>query len=151
MSTKKLLSRGKNTVMPIVGDTLVEIRPSMCMLPALVFRALDRSEAEVTIEDRITLKRGDRERLLEGSKPGATFKPKKLAPLLELLGTEVVDAVALKEGQLCITFSNMLTLEVTSSTGFETWHFHYPRPGRPTGGGCDQLISVHGAFGHLIC
>jgi hypothetical protein len=148
--TKKLTSRGRHTVLPILGDTLVEIRLSMCSLPALVFKAADSNEAELTIEDSITLKRGDQERLLEGSKPGVSFNPKELAPLLELLGSEVTDAVAEKEGLLRIAFSNKLVLEVAPSHGYEAWHFHYPRPGRPVGGNREQAVALTGAHGHLI-
>ena len=148
--SKKLRSRGRHTVLPIVGDTLVAVRLSMCSLPALVFKAEDGSEAELTIEDCTTLRRGEREQLLEGSKPGSSFNPKELAPLLELLGSAVIDAVAEKEGLLRISFSNKLVLEVAPSHGYEAWHFHSPRPGRPAGGDRDQAIALHGGHGHLI-
>ena len=148
--SKKVTSRGRHTVLPIVGDTLVEIRLSMCSLPALVFKAEDGTEAELTIEDRTTLRRGDHERLLEGSKPGTSFNPKELAPMVELLGSTVIDAVAEKEGLLRISFSNKLVLEVAPSHGYEAWHFYSPRPGRPAGGDRDHAIALHGAHGHLI-
>src|SRR5262249_19390904 len=131
MMSKKLTSRGRHTVLPIIGDTLVEIRLNMCSLPALVFKAVDGSEAEITIEDCISLRRGDQERLLEGSKPGTSFNPKELAPVLEVLGSAVTDAVAEREGLLRIAFENKLVLEVVPSHGYEAWHFHSPRPGRP--------------------
>ena len=150
MMSKKLTSRGCHTVLPIVGDTLVEVRLSISSLPALVFKAEDGSEAELTIEDRTTLRRGEQEQLLEGSKPGSSFNPKKLAPLLELLGSAVIDAVAQKEGLLRIAFSNELVLEVAPSHGYEAWHFHSPRPGRPASGDREQAIALHGAHGHLI-
>jgi hypothetical protein len=148
--SKKLMSRGRHTVLPIVGDTLVEVRLSMRSLPALVFKKEDGSEAELTIEDCTTLRRGEQEQLLEGSKPGSSFNPKELAPLLELLGTEVIDAVAQQDGLLRVAFSNKLVLEIAPSHGYEAWHFHYPRPGRPMGGEHEQAISLHGAHGHLI-
>jgi len=150
MISKKLTSRGRHTVLPIVGDTLIEIRLSMCAMTALVFKAEDGSEAEITIEDCTTLWRGDQERLLEGSKPGTSFNPKELAPLLELLGITVTDAVAEREGLLRIAFANKLILEVAPSHGYEAWHFHSPRPGRPAGGDRDHAIALHGALGHLI-
>ena len=150
MISKKLTSRGRHTVLPIIGDTLVEIRLSVCHLPALIFKAEDDSEAEITIEDCTTLRRGDQERLLEGSKPGTSFNPKELAPLLELLGSTVTDAVAEKEGLLRIAFASKLVLEVAPSHGYEAWHFHSPCPGRPAGGDRDQAIALHGAHGHLI-
>jgi hypothetical protein len=137
-------------VLPIVGDTLVEVRLSICTSPACVFKGMDGGESELTIADCITLKRADQERLLEGSKPGEAFDPKALAPLLELLGNEVVDAVAEKNGQLRIGFSNQMILAVTPSHGHEAWHFQYPRPGRPAGGKLKHLVSLTGAYGRLI-
>jgi hypothetical protein len=133
-----------------VGDTLVEVRLSTCNLPALVFEAADRTQAELTIEDCISLTRGDQERLLEGSKPGATFNPKTLAPLLELLGCEVTDAVAYSDGRLRIAFSNELILGVEPSHGYEAWHFQCPRPGRSAGGSCEHVVGLTGAQGRLI-
>ena len=148
--SKRLTSRGRHTVLPIIGDTLVEVRLSMCSLPALVFKAEDSTEAEITIEDCTTLRRGTQERLLEGSKPGTSFNPKELAPLLELLGSAVTDAVAEREGLLRIAFENKLVLEVVPGHGYEAWHFHSPRPGRPAVGNREQAISLTGAYGHLI-
>lgn len=150
MMSKKLTSRGRHTVLPIIGDTLVEIRLSTCNPPALVFKAEDGSETELRIEDRMKLRRGDQEQLLEGTKPGSSFNPKELAPLLELLGCAVIDAVAEKEGLLRIAFSNKLVLEVVSSHSYEAWHFHSPRPGRPVGGDLNHAIILYGANGHLI-
>jgi hypothetical protein len=148
--TKKLTARGRHTVLPIVGDTLVEIRLNMRNDPALVFRAADDTEAELSIQDCICLRRGDQERILEGPKPGESFNPQELAPLLELLGSEVTDAVAEKEGRLRVAFSNKLVLEVIPSHGYEAWHFRYPRPGRPVGGNLERAIALTGAHGHLI-
>ena len=150
MMTKKLTSQGRHTVLPIVGDTLVEVRLNTSSLPALVFKAEDNTESDVTIEEITTLRRGDQERSLEGSKPGPGFNPGKLAPLLELLGSEVTEAVAEKEGMLRIAFSNKLVLEVAPSHDGEAWHFQYPRPGRPVGGSLDRSIALTGAHGHLI-
>jgi hypothetical protein len=148
--TKKLTPRGRHTVLPIIGDTLVEVCLSTCRPPTLVFKGADGSESELRIEDSITLNRGEQERLLDGSMPGESFKPETLSPLLELLGSEVMDAVAEKEGRLRVVFSNALTLVVASSRGYEAWHFQYPRPGRPTGGNLNQFVALTGAYGRLI-
>src|ERR1041385_3421599 len=125
MTARKLTRRGRHTVLPILGDTLVELRLSVCSALALVCRAPDGSEAEITIEDSICLRRGDQTRCLEGSKPGESFNPQALAPLLELLGSDVAEAVAEKEGRLRVAFSNELVLEVVPSHGYEAWHFCY--------------------------
>src|SRR5438105_1651558 len=45
MQTRRLTPRGRHSVLPIVGDTLVEVRLSTCNLPALVLEAADRTEA----------------------------------------------------------------------------------------------------------
>jgi hypothetical protein len=148
--TKKLSGRGRHTVLPIVGDALVEVRLSTRSLPALVFRAADGSESELRIADRLSLRRGECERVLEGSQPGATFNPKELSPLLELLGGEVRDAVAEEEGRLRVVFANQLVLEATPSADGEAWHFQYPRPGHPPGGKVGQFVALTGAPGRLI-
>ena len=137
-------------MLPILGDTLVEVRINTCCLPALFFKAEDESEAELTFEDCITLKSGNEERLLQGSKPGITFNPKGLAPLLELLGSQVTDAMAEKNGHLRVTFSNKIVLSVRSSDGYEAWHFQYPRSGRVIGSNVDRFVSLTGADGHLV-
>lgn len=150
MTARKLTARGRHTVLPILGDRLVELRLSVCSAPALVFRAVDDGEAEITIEDGICLRRGDQVRRLEGAKPGASFNSQALAPLLELLGSEVTDALAEQEGRLRVTFSNELVVEVVPSHGYEAWHFRYPRPGRPAGGTREQAVAVTGAHGRLV-
>lgn len=150
MLSRRLIDHGQFITLPIVGDTLAEVRLSIDSLPALVFKAVDGDEAEITIEDSITLTRGEQERTLEGAKPGESFNPKELAPLLELLGSEVMSAVADKGGHLRIAFSNKLILGIMSTSGYEAWHFQYPRPGRPVGGNRDDFIGLTGAYGHLI-
>src|SRR5262245_32446465 len=148
--TKKLTRRGLHTVLPIVGDSLVEVCLSTCRLPTLVFKAEDGTEAELTIKESILLKRGEQELFLTGSKPGETFDPKGLAPLLELLGSKVTDALAERIGPLHISFSDSLTLSIVPSHSCEAWHFQYPRPGRPIGGNIHHLVSVTGDHGRLI-
>jgi hypothetical protein len=147
---KKLALRGRNTVLPLVGDTMVEVCISTCRLPVLVFKAADGGESELTIEDRITLSQGGNERVLDGSKPGTTFNPRELSPLLDLLGIEAIDAIATVNGQLRVEFSNNLVLSILSTTGYEAWHFKYPRPGRPVGDNLRQIVALTGAYGHLI-
>jgi hypothetical protein len=145
MTARKLQARGRHTVLPIVGDMVVEIRLSVRTLPAIVFRAPDGGESEITVEDCIVLRRGNQEYVVQGPKPGTTFNPMALSPLLELLQSEVKDAVAEREGKLRIEFSNSLIMEVCSTTGYEAWHFQYPRPGRPKGADNVHHISLHGA------
>lgn len=143
---KKLTCRGTRTVLPIIGDTLVELRLFSDRWPAFVFGSQDDTESEIRIEDRLALARGDCELLVLKS----ILVPATLAPLLELVGCKVAEAIAERDGRLRLDFTNGLTLTVTPTTGFEAWHFQYPRPGCAAGGNLDRLVSVTGAFGHLI-
>ena len=52
-----------------------------------------------------------------------------MSPLLELIGASVAEAVAYANGVLELLFSNSITLETFSTTGYEAWHFQFP-PGR---------------------
>jgi hypothetical protein len=147
---KKLLSRGQHTVLPLAGDRLVEISFSTASFPVLVFAASDGLGSELRVHDRIILRRGESEQVLDGAKPGETFNPKTLSPLLELLGTEVREAIAEKQGRLRLHFSNDLYFEVPVTGAGEAWQFQYPRPGRPYSQGTGRALSVIGAPGRLI-
>ncbi len=146
--SKKLVKRGRHTVLPITPDILVELQ--LGQMTTLVFRAGDGSESELRIEDRIVLSRGTHELVLEGSKMGESFNPRELGPLLELLGCEVEDAIAEHDGLLSIRFSNQLTLAIRSTTGYEAWHFQSPRPGRPAGGPTGKFVGLSGGPGRLL-
>jgi hypothetical protein len=134
--SKKLVQRGRHLVLPIVGDTVRELK--LGRLTTVVFSAESSVESELQIEEAITLIRGHHELTLEGSKPGGTWNPKALGPLLDLIGCRVVDALAEQEGLLRITFSNGLVMEIRPSTGYEAWHFHSPP------------ITLRGAGGRLL-
>ncbi len=148
--TKTLRRAGRHTILPVVGDTLVELTIGVSKLPLFVFRAEDGGESELRIEDCLLVMRDDHEILKVESKRNARFDPQGLSPLLCLLGCEVTEAIAEESGRLRVDFSNGFQLRVTPTTGFEAWHFQFPRPGRPVGGPLDQLIAITGAHGHLI-
>jgi Family of unknown function (DUF6188) len=141
--------RGRHTILPLVGDTLVELCLSTRILTTLVFEASDRSQAELVLEDAVLLRRGRDEHLLDGTKPGSTYNPRLLCPLLELLGKRVTEAIAEEGGLLRITFSDSLELEVAPSTGYESWNYRYPRSGRAVGGSVAKPLSVIGCLGSL--
>ncbi|MCP4251730.1 MAG: hypothetical protein GY778_32245 [bacterium] len=145
---KKLAKRGQHTVLPIRGGILSEMTFSVDRSPIFVFRS-DEAESEVEIEDQIVLVRGSAEELLPYSKPGSSFDPKRLGRVLDLLGLRVNDALAMKDGTLQIEFAGGLILKVTSTTGYEAWHFCLHRSGRP-GSDPGHQITLHGAAGHLI-
>lgn len=143
---KKLSGRGRHTTLPIIGDMVLELK--LGRMTALVFKSDEDGESELLIEEPIAFIRGSHERMLTGSKPGETWNPRELAPLLELIGCTVVDALAEKEGRLRITFSDELVLEVRPETGYEAWHFHYPRAGY-LGREVGEPIPLIGAVGRL--
>ena len=145
---KRLTKRGGHTALPISGGILSEMIFSIDSCFVLIFRG-EEEESQVTIEDEIVLLHGSAEHLLPHSKPGACFDPEQLKPVLDLLGLRVSDALALKDGTLQIEFEGNFMLKVTSTTGYEAWHFQLPRPGRPASGSGHQ-VSLHGAAGHLI-
>jgi hypothetical protein len=145
----KLQRRGRHTVLPIIGDTLAELRLSAARAPALGFQAPDGSESEITVHDGIALRRGDCDLMLPDSEADA-MHPMSLSPLLELIGSTVTDAIAEETGRLQIEFSNKLVLSVCPTGGSEAWHFQFPRPGRPAGGDVSQCVSVIGTHGRLI-
>jgi hypothetical protein len=147
---KRLGRRGRHTVLPLVGDTLVELCLGTHRSTTLVFEDTDGGQSELVLEDAVLLRRGRDERVLDGAKPGATYNPKLLSPLLELLDGRVTDAIAEEGGLLRITFSDGLDLVVVPSTGHESWHYRHPRPGRPVGGSLARPLSVTGCHGHLI-
>ena len=145
---KRLTKRGEHTALPISGDILSEMIFSIDSCFVLVFRG-EEEESQVTIEDEIVLLHGSAENVLTHSQPGASFDPKRLKPVLDLLGLKVSDALALKDGTLQIEFEGNFMLKVASTTGYEAWHFHLPRPGRPASG-LGHQVSLSGAAGHLI-
>jgi hypothetical protein len=150
-SQKKYCERkGENLILPIVGDIASEIVLSMRQQPCLIFRDTDGNESQISFEESILLSRDGRDAELTGSKPGVTFNPRSLSPLVELLGSEVTEAIAYREGALWISFSSRHALNVVPNSGYEAWHFQYPRPGRPIGGKLEHFVSVTGADGRLI-
>jgi hypothetical protein len=146
---RSLATRGRHTVLPIEGSLLAEVCLAIDRIVALVFRDPAGNEAEVTVEDKIVLARGTEERVLEACRPGTSFDPKGLHPLLNLLGSRVREAIAQHTGELRITFADGLVLQITSTTGHEAWHFAKPRPGRPISSPGPH-IGITGAAGRLI-
>lgn len=152
---KKIAQRGKHLTLPLVGDTVSEICLGISTPATLIFQDAAGGHSQLQFEEAITLHHDGADLYLLGSRPGSTFDPKQLHPLLGLLGTNVVDAWAHKAGALEISFSNGSVLRVIPETGYEAWHFQYPRPGRPpgrsVGGNINDVIIIHGAEGHVIC
>jgi hypothetical protein len=141
---KALIQRGRHTVLPIVGDTVAEICIAAHRGPAIIVVDADRNESIIELSDRFTIERSAEIRMIEYNQAN------RLSPLLELVGATITAAIARAEGRLELAFSNALRLEIGSTTGYEAWHFQFPRPGRPPGGDVANHISVHGADGHLI-
>jgi hypothetical protein len=139
-----LTQRGRHIILPIVDDTVAEICIAAHRGPAIIFADADRHESIIELADRFSIGRGTEMRTIEYDHANL------LSPLLELVGTSVTAAIAFADGRLELAFSNALQIEIGSSTGYEAWHFQFPRPGRPPGGDVANPISLHGADGHLI-
>ena len=134
---RQLAQRGRHCLIPIIGDKVVEFRVGTSCLPTLLFCGEDGVESRLEIAQTVDLRRGEWTTTLEGAKPGITYDPTQVQPLLELIGTTVIDAVAQEDGVLRLDFSNKLELEITPVEG-EGWHFQ------------TQDVYLHGADGHLI-
>lgn len=148
--TKKLTPRGRHLTLPLAGDAVSEVCFGTSRLVALVLRDSAGDESLLQIEEAVTLTRHGLELYLPGSRPGPTYEPMQLGPLLGLLGATVEDAWAHHEGALEVTFSNGDVLRVVPESGGEVWHFQYPRPGRPPSGDVSRHVSLHGDHGRLI-
>jgi len=143
--TKHLKNRGQHVELPIIGVTVAELRIAADRLVRLIFRDGTDADSESTleVEEAITLSRGKATQTLEGSRPGTTFAPQTLHPLVELIGCTVTDAIALQDGTIQIELSNAIQLTVTSD-GYEAWHFTFRSNSTPS-----DNFTLHGA-GRLI-
>ena len=148
--TKKFIKRGMNVEIPIIGDKVTEIRLSLNKMPRLIFQDFQGEESQITFEETITLSRPNEQITMKGSKPGTSWYPQGLTPLVELLGLEIREALAYQDGALFLRFSNEWELRVNPQSGFEAWHFQYPRPGEAVGGDRGLHISLIGDHGRLI-
>ncbi len=135
---KSLRQSGRHTILPIVDDELVEVCIRSVGSPELVFADTEGQQAIIVFEDEFQIGRGTHRLRLRH------LEPFNMAPLVELVGTTVTDALATAEGRLELSFSNAVTLECSSTTGYEAWHFYFPRPARPLGGDLSHYLSVHG-------
>jgi hypothetical protein len=134
--TGKVVRKGGRVELPITGERVTEIRFGMRGPITLIFG--ERYDTELQIWDAVTLGRGSDERVLTGSRPGASFNIAELGPVLEVFGQTVVEAVALKDGTVQVCSGNALVLRVVPSGGYEAWHFRSPR------------LRLYGAHGYLI-
>lgn len=143
--TKHLKKRGRHVELPIIGITVTEVRIAVDRLVEVVFRDRtdDDSESTLEVEESITLSCGKATRTLEGSRPGITFAPQTLHPLVKLLGCTVTDAIAQEDGTLRVELSNATCLSIASD-GYEGWHFTFRSKRIPS-----DNFTLHGA-GRLI-
>ena len=142
---RKVFTRqGRHTVLPIVGDTVIEFCVSSQHGPQIIVADASHQESIITLADPIHIGRGTDMNTVDPNRLS------QLSPLLELVRTQVTVAMARENGRLELEFSNTMKLEVCSTTGHEAWHFQFPRPGRPPSGNVARHISIHGADGHLI-
>lgn len=140
---KKLTPLGRNTRLPVVGDTVIGICVSANHAPEVILADASGHESVVELFDRFSIGRGTEMMIVHHDRPSM------MSPLLELVGASVTEATAFADGRLELSFSNSLRIEITSTTGYEAWHFQYPRPGRPPGGDTSNHLSTSGAHGRL--
>ncbi len=142
---RKVFTRqGRRTFLPIVGDTVIAICVSSQHGPQIIVADANHQQSIIELADQIHIGRGTDMNTIDPN------QPIQLSPLLELVRTQVTVAMAHANGRLELEFSNTMKLEVHSTTGYEAWHFQFPRPGRPLSGDVASHISIHGADGHLI-
>lgn len=124
---QRVQQRDGLTVLPIVGHAVAEVRLRASQSPIIVFVDEHSNESRLRLEEAVvTLSHGNQSLVMEGSRSGAAFQPKSLAPLVELLGCSVVDATAQPKGRLLIEFSGSYTLSVVPRD-FEGWLFSSER------------------------
>ncbi|WP_339730350.1 DUF6188 family protein [uncultured Gimesia sp.] len=142
---KKLCKRGRDIILPIGSDTLV----SFCDtgLTGMIFESQDSEQSLILFEDELRIIDSDNSRIIHGTKPGKGFWHADLHRLDHLIGIQLKEAVARHDGCLILIFETGERLEIESTTGYEAWHFQYPRPDTRT---VRHLISVHGTHGSLI-
>ena len=141
---KKLLRRGRDVELPVIGDMVIELRFRDQGLPVLIMAGPDSLQSEFRFEGKLTLIRGQREETMTAGMMQHGTR------LLEVLGDEVTTAAAEYNGKLSLSFSSGLVLESRSVAGFEHWHFLCPRPGYTRPVRSAVQISVTGAGDGLI-
>ncbi len=146
--TRKLTARGRHTVLPIIGDTVAEIRFGFQDCPEIVFRGADGHESIITIPRRFVLGCGHDERVFDWSQSVSAWKPEEPHDFVQLLGTTMTDAVAEQFGRLMLSFSDKSCLKVDPRE-YEGWRFQSPRPGRPLSSPA-PYISIGGEDGRLV-
>ena len=147
---KRLDQKGQHTLLPIVGDSVVTICVSVNRDPEIVTADTNDQHSSIELSDRFTIGRGTNSQTIERHHQQSPFDGRTMSPLLELIGATVTGATAYSDGRLELSFSNSIILETASTTGYEAWHFQYPRAGRPPGGDVSNHISLHGAAGRLL-
>lgn len=105
--------------MNLAGSKVVQIRfASGGFAVRFILSSENKPLSEFAIEEAITLTRNYDPLVLTGAKPGPSYNPRELAPLLDLL-KERIEQVEVRPGcQLTLTFSNGWTLAV-AETEFE--------------------------------
>ncbi len=146
--TRKLTTRSRHTILPIIGDAVAEIRLGIRCSLEIVFKGADEHESIITIPQRFVLGRGHDERVFDWSQPVSAWQPEELHEFVQLLGTTVTDAVAEQFGRLMLSFSSKSWLKVDPCE-YEGWRFQAPRPGRPPSSSGPHIV-IDGVDGELI-
>ena len=143
---KNFVRHGRYTVLPVVGDTVVEVCLSVTRLPELVFEDGERARSSITFEQPIELRRGKSIHVVTPT--GAKTDHANLDALVQVLGKRVDEATGDEHGVLRLRFSDGLVLTVTPRV-YEGWHFRFPRRARPEAPAA-RPIALDGTVGGLI-
>jgi hypothetical protein len=106
-------------------------------------------QSSIELSGRFTIGRGKNTQTVLGFSQPSQFDPRTMSPLLDLIGVVVMGATAFSDGRLELSFSNSVPIQTCSTTGYEAWHFQFPRAGRAPGGDGSNHISIYGADGHV--
>ena len=147
---KRLDQKRQHTLLPIVGDAVLAICVSVDRDPEIVTSDPNGQHSSIELSDSFTIGRGTNIPTVERQHQQSPFDGRTMSPLLELIGATVTGPTAYSDGRLELSFSNSIKLETASTTGFEAWHFQYPRAGRSPGADVSNHISLHGADGRLL-
>lgn len=146
MSYRKKKS-SKHIELPLVGSDLSEVKNDR--LITLVFVDDQGITAELVLEQAVTIFQSDAPPIqVLSTKPGITFNPLAIEPIMNLIGKKVKQAKAQQSGSLEVEFYDGVKFEIVPEI-YEAWHFQKPAPGTIIPYPANHF-SIHGSDGELL-
>lgn len=137
----------KRIELPLTGSDLSQVKDES--LITLLFVDERGSIAQLVLEQAVTIYQPDTSpNEVVGTKPGVTFDPSAIQPILKLIGKKVKQGIAHQDGSLEIEFYDGVKFEVIPDI-YEGWHFQKPAPGTMAAYPKEHF-SLHGSDGELI-